>query len=102
MEQFLIAHSPDPVLHRSGRPCCLECESDRVLARLYQLAWESAMQTERCHNIETLRPGARRHPPRQVIDYIDSGAVDELTFDASVSAFGAIDMSPRTIMAVMT
>src|SRR3546814_2042688 len=55
-----VCSSDLPVLHRSGRPCCLECDSDRVLARLYQLVWESAMQTDRYHNIEALRAGARR------------------------------------------
>src|SRR3546814_14890069 len=87
MEQFFIAHSPDPVLHRSGPPCCLECDSDRVLARLYQLVWESAMQTDRCHNIEALRAGARRKLPRPVFYYIDSGAADERALRLSATAF---------------
>src|SRR3546814_12245617 len=100
MEQFLIAHAPDPVLHRSGRPCCLECDSDRVLARLYQLVWESAMQTDRCHNIEALRAGARRKLPRPVFDYIDGGAEDELALRRSATAFDENELLPRTLVDV--
>src|SRR3546814_1334676 len=58
------------------------------------------MQTDRCHNIEALRAGARRKLPRPVFDYIDGGAEDELALRRSATAFDEYELLPRTLVDV--
>ena len=50
--------------------------------------------------IADLRKVARRRIPRAMFDYIDGGADDEVTLRRNVSAFGAWELRPRTLVDV--
>lgn len=58
------------------------------------------MRLEHCHNFHDFRKLAKRRLPRQIFDYIEGAADDEVTFRRNTVSFESCDLIPNVLTGV--